>query len=152
MICVWRIEEEMKAVPNKNAGFIILFTSIMIYFYLYFLSIFIVFSCFIFYVSSSQVYIIHLILIPELSLTYYLWLLLIQYLSLWNWFSLSNPISCYSWTYILSSWHLLFIHMLYLSWAKSKPLRILDLTVELQVCRWLFHGHISLLVLTLDDS
>jgi ubiquinol-cytochrome c reductase cytochrome b subunit len=34
----------LKAVPNKNAGFIILFTSIMIYFYLYFLSIFIVFS------------------------------------------------------------------------------------------------------------
>jgi hypothetical protein len=31
----------LKAVPNKNAGFIILFTSIMIYFYLYFLSLFI---------------------------------------------------------------------------------------------------------------
>jgi len=30
----------LKAVPNKNAGFIILFTSVMIYFYLYFLSLF----------------------------------------------------------------------------------------------------------------
>ena len=36
----------LKAVPNKNAGFIILFTSIMIYFYLYFLSIFIVINIF----------------------------------------------------------------------------------------------------------